>query len=229
MSCPKQVTPRPLPLALHAGRLCGSNSLRWGALLVAVAMIASAKTASARRALSYPPEVKAPRGFMTENIVAVALQLDREQRFAVFSTRSIEKTRSKYVQVDIYALGTNGKYRVIRSVKDKVEQCEMGDLGVEFLLPTIAVTDSDADGVAELTFAYTLSCASDVSAQPMKLTVIEGADKHILRDKTRVRTSETQLEGGEFKAEGFKDADKLLAAATATWTTAIKKMETVGQ
>jgi hypothetical protein len=194
-----------------------------------LSIIASARIANAGRALTYPPEVKAPRRFISENIVPVSLQLDGEQRFAVFSSRSVEKTRSKYLQVDIYALGKNGKYRVIRSVKDKVEQCDMGDLGVEFLLPTIAVTDSDADGIAELTFAYTLSCASDISAQPMKLVVIEGADKHILRGKTRVRTSETDVEGGEFNAEGFKDADKLLAAATATWTTAIKKMEMAGQ
>lgn len=70
--------------------------------------------------------------------------------------------------------------RTVRKVSDGVEPCPL-DLTAEFIEAAEAVTDLDGDGVAEATFAYRTSCKGDVSPDTVKLLVLEGGDKYILR------------------------------------------------
>ncbi|HUS65362.1 MAG TPA: hypothetical protein VMZ28_12505 [Kofleriaceae bacterium] len=73
--------------------------------------------------------------------------------------------------------------RILRKVQDKVESCAF-DNNAHFIDDSLEVTDVDADGLAEVWFAYQLGCTSDVSPLPLKLLVIENGEKYILRGTT---------------------------------------------
>jgi len=64
--------------------------------------------------------------------------------------------------------------------------CEF-DLYAGFIPESIAVTDLDADGVAESSFMYLLACRSDVSPATLKLIMHEGAQKYAARGSSRPR------------------------------------------
>jgi len=67
--------------------------------------------------------------------------------------------------------------------------CEF-DLYAGFIPESIAVTDLDADGVAESSFMYLLACRSDVSPATLKLIMHEGAQKFAARGSSRPRGAE---------------------------------------
>lgn len=64
--------------------------------------------------------------------------------------------------------------------------CEF-DLYAGFIPESIAITDLDADGVAESSFMYLLTCRSDVSPATLKLIMHEGAQKYAARGSSRPR------------------------------------------
>ncbi len=168
-----------------------------------------------------PAGLKAPAGFVKEQ--GVTWTDGDGDHYALFSRKEVTKSRSSYLQVDVYG-GKAGKLALVRSVKDSVEDCEF-DVTVQFIPGSVTVADVDGDHHSELMFAYVVGCRSDVSPDPMKLVVLEGNDKHILRGETRVQVSDKEYAGGTFEAEGFKDAPKLLAAAKLAWAKALAVAE----
>lgn len=116
---------------------------------------------------------------------------DKGDNLAVFSTTSKVKTKKGHdpqttttIFVDIFQ-GKNGKLKKQRSVREVVANCEF-DVTNEFLPTSVMVSDLDQNGVGELTFVYRSDCRSDVSPATMKLLVLEGAKKYILRGHTRI-------------------------------------------
>lgn len=85
--------------------------------------------------------------------------------------------------------------------------CEF-DLYAGFIPASIAVTDLDADGVAESSFMYLLACRSDVSPGTLKLIMHEGAQKYAARGSSRPRGAEW---GGDMRP------DAALASAPRTF------------
>lgn len=66
---------------------------------------------------------------------------------------------------------------------DFIRECDV-DMTVQMGAHTLAITDLDADGVAESTFLYILACRGDVSAATMKLIMHEGPEKYAIRGTT---------------------------------------------
>jgi hypothetical protein len=66
---------------------------------------------------------------------------------------------------------------------DFIHTCDV-DMTVQMGEHTLAITDLDADGVAETTFLYILACRGDVSPATMKLIMHEGAEKYAIRGTT---------------------------------------------
>lgn len=153
----------------------------------------------------------------------VSWQDDKGDNVAVFSSDSKEKMKkdgerllSKGIYVTVFT-GKNGKLKRVREVRELANAC-MFDLTNEVRETSVGVTDLDADGVGELTFAYVTGCRSDVSPLTMKLVVLEGADKNILRGTTRLNPGDGWV-GGEFTAEFGKRAPAtFLEHATKMWT-----------
>ena len=139
---------------------------------------------------------------------------------AVFSSTDTVKggrvvARKLFVQ---YYRGKPGKLKQVRLVTDGVPTCEF-DVIATFLPGSVQVTDEDTDAISELSFAYDVTCTSDVSPSTRKLLVLEGKDKHALRGSSRVDAGGGQTVGGEFKLEGFKKAPSLQALAETQWKT----------
>lgn len=108
--------------------------------------------------------------------------------------------------------------KLLREVKDLVERCEF-DLTLAIVPGSQGATDLDGDGIGEATFAYKLGCRSDVSPLTLKLLVLEGGDKHILRGETRVGVGNGERVGGSYKVDpaSFRRAPLLLAHAKKVW------------
>jgi hypothetical protein len=152
----------------------------------------------------------------------VSWQDGRGDNVAIFSQETKEKARkdgerllSKSLYVTVFA-GKDGKMKRVREVRELANAC-LFDLTNEVRETSVGVTDLDGDGIGELTFAYVTGCRSDVSPLGMKLLVLEGADKHILRGTTRVNTGQEAV-GGEFKAElGKRAPASFLEHASKVW------------
>jgi hypothetical protein len=93
-----------------------------------------------------------------------------------------------------------GKRRMLRTVRDQEENCELDNVA-GFVDGSLAVTDLDGDGLAEVTFAYDLGCMSDVSPRGRKVVVLENGEKWILRGQSRVDVGGGQRLGGRFTAD----------------------------
>jgi hypothetical protein len=123
-----------------------------------------------------------------------------------------ETERSAILHARHYAGG-----KLLREVKDLVERCEF-DLTLAIVDGSPQVTDLDKDGIGEATFAYKLGCRSDVSPLTMKLLVLEGGAKHILRGETRVEIGAGERQGGRYKVDAsFARAPAFLAHAKKVW------------
>jgi hypothetical protein len=84
---------------------------------------------------------------------------------------------------DIYAyqyVQTDTGYRMVWKLIDFIKECPF-DITLAFFKGSVSITDLDADGIAEATIIYKLSCRSDVSPDYMKLIMREGTAKYSLR------------------------------------------------
>jgi hypothetical protein len=104
----------------------------------------------------------------------------------------------------------------VRSYVERIEECEY-DTILEPKFGEWSVTDLDADGVGEASFAYTAGCTSDISPLPHKAFVTEGGEKHVLRGHTAVKPGglDDEIIGGEYKADKMDEA--FMKKATAVW------------
>jgi hypothetical protein len=86
---------------------------------------------------------------------------------------------------DLYAYHVQRDTGLARlwTTKDFVWECDV-DMTVQMGAHTLAITDLNADGVAESTFLYILACRGDVSVATMKLIMHEGAEKYAIRGTT---------------------------------------------
>ncbi len=179
------------------------------ASLVAVAALT-------RTAAAAPVEVKVskPSGALPAGIRASA-SLDVAYTFAdkngdnyvLFSSKTVsgdpaksrDPVHAKYIYVDHWVVPAAGKARLVRTVRDMIEDCNL-DLTVAFHDAAFGVTDLDGDGIAEITFGYELGCRSDVSPDDYKLLLLENGDKYILRGHTRIDAHDPQqpTAGGDF-------------------------------
>ena len=91
-------------------------------------------------------------------------------------------TRTARVYADHFATKA-GRTRKLRAVRDGQIDCP-ADITASFIPGTPKATDLDGDRVAEVTFAYTLACRSDVSPVTFKLLMLENGRKYIVRGES---------------------------------------------
>ncbi len=120
--------------------------------------------------------------------------------YLLFGGSSDKERNSAMLFVEDWVVPTRGKPRNLLPVRDLVAPCEMGGVTARFHDAARTITDLDGDGIAEVTFAYELSCLSDVSPGTNKLLVLENGRKYILRGETTVDPGDGIM-GGTFTAD----------------------------
>lgn len=83
-------------------------------------------------------------------------------------------------------------------VSDFVKDCPF-DIEANFIKNTFQVTDINNDGVAEVWLMYKILCTSDVSPAEMKIIMYEGQQKYAMRGQNKVKVSDKDFMGGEYK------------------------------
>jgi hypothetical protein len=200
--------------------------LRLASSLVVLAVVATGADARAELKLLPFDAVQAGRLKPPGKVVGGLRWSDRRgENLLVFSraestrTRGGETERSASLCARHYAGG-----KLVREVKDHVARCEL-DLTLAIVPGSEGATDLDRDEIGEATFAYKLGCRSDVSPLTLKLLVLEGGEKHILRGETRVDVGNGERVGGSYKADpaSFKRAPVLLAHARKVWQAIVEE------
>lgn len=85
---------------------------------------------------------------------------------------------------------------------DFVKDCPV-DIKAEFLKNTFRITDLNSDGVGEVWLMYKVACYGDVSPSEMKIMMYQGQKKYAMRGRSRIKLSETEVEGGEYHFDNF--------------------------
>jgi hypothetical protein len=185
----------------------------------------SAAQAIAARSLA-PAQV--PPGVAVAGRVEAARQWsDRTGENLLLLTRTPETTapdpdgdgdvlRSREMHAYHYVRQGAG-YRLLWQTVDFVRDCEL-DLLLQIVPGSVQVTDVDGDGVAETSYAYLLTCTSDVSPLEMKLILHEGAAKYAIRGTTDLRPMDPRYPAPEMRVDpALQREPTLLAFAERQW------------
>lgn len=101
----------------------------------------------------------------------------------------------------LYAYHFLGRDSLLWKVQDFEKACGFDNL-VNFRPHATKVTDLDNDGVAEIWFMYSMTCASDVSPQTLKLFMCRGKEKYVVRGTSQPAKNMTDREyGGKCKPD----------------------------
>lgn len=188
--------------------------------LLALTVRAQAETPTLRHVTKaeLPAAIK-PAGALVD---AVAWNDASGHNVAAFWLRLDEKRGTARLQVALWS-GTPGtKGVLVRTIKDAVNRCEL-DLVAEYLGAALGLTDLDADGYGELSFAYKTTCSGDVSPLTLKLLMLERRDRYILRGTTLVDVGNGEKVGGDKQVEAaWKSAPQFLAHAEKLWARVVK-------
>lgn len=94
-------------------------------------------------------------------------------------------------------------------VYDFEKDCQV-DVLASFSKESVQLTDLNKNGIPEIWMVYKTYCKGDVSPSTMKLIMYEGKQKYAMRGTSKVRVSEKEFLGGEYKF------DKAFEASTST-------------
>lgn len=72
-----------------------------------------------------------------------------------------------------------GKSKVLWEMEDYETLCEF-DFQMNFLYPSVELTDLNKNNIAEISFLYSYTCTSDVSAHTLKFLLYENGEKYAL-------------------------------------------------
>ncbi|HEU0015081.1 MAG TPA: hypothetical protein VFQ45_15435 [Longimicrobium sp.] len=156
------------------------------------ALIAAAPGASAQRIQSHAVSARdVPREAAYEGKLELARRwTDRLgenllllTRTNEFPSRGCEEYQDPCSDREIYGyhyVRRGGAYTLLWQTTDFERDCDF-DLVLQYRPEGVAITDLDADGIAESTYVYMHTCTSDVSPNGMKLIMHEGAEKYAIR------------------------------------------------
>jgi len=127
-----------------------------------------------------------------------------------------EDNRIKELFVHHYLLSENNK--VLWKTYDFVKDCPF-DITLEYIDRSLSVTDLNSNGLAETSFAYRLSCKSDVSPDDMKLIMHEGDKKYAVRGVMILKINTEDAVGGEMNIDAAfnKAPQEFKAYAVERW------------
>lgn len=122
--------------------------------------------------------------------------IEGKHLIVVAETGELQKSKSSDVkEMELYVyhfLQKEKEWVEVWKAQDFVRDCEF-DLVLGICPESMEITDLDKDGIAEISFAYYLTCTSDVSPYTMKLLLYEGTSKYALRGTAKVMDVESKF------------------------------------
>ena len=156
-------------------------------------------------------EPKLPKPFKASGkVMALATFKDSDGNHTAY----VEQSSTKKGDLELHAYGYAGATKQWQA-NDFVRECEL-DQVLAYRAKSLAVTDLDNDGIAEVSFAYEQTCAGDVSPHTLKLLMYEGTTKYAVRGETIV-----DIGSGE-KVDGGYELDPALKNAPAAFAEHLK-------
>ena len=92
-------------------------------------------------------------------------------------------TRQARLHARHFLKSAAGEWQVRWQVMDKVEGCPL-DLLCAFVKNSLALSDLDSDGVAEVSFVYRVDCFGGIDPIAQKLVVVHRDTKYLIRGRT---------------------------------------------
>jgi hypothetical protein len=93
--------------------------------------------------------------------------------------------------------------QLMRSMSDPgAEGCPAGQVN-QFTDGSVRLADSDGDGLAEVTVAWSFACVGHSGPRTVKLALLEGADKYILRGEGHLSPQEATSAGSGWPGASF--------------------------
>jgi len=126
----------------------------------------------------------------------------------IISETGVYETPDKYKNAELFAYHfiLSGTSELTWKIHDFEKECQL-DIEIEFLKNTLSITDLDKNGITEIWLIYKKACRGDVSPSEMKIIMYEGTQKYALRGENKVKFSENEIYGGEYKFDhAFKGA-----------------------
>jgi hypothetical protein len=115
----------------------------------------------------------------------------------------------EFKDADLFAfhyLDKQGEWVKQWKVQDGVSDCPL-DVTSEFIPASLAITDMNNDGHAEVSFMYRTSCKGGLDPQTLKLIMYEGKSKFAIRGQTLIKVPNEPSYGGGMKIDSsFKAA-----------------------
>ena len=161
---------------------------------------------------------KLPVGLKANGTVAALVTFDdKDGSHAAYIERA--ETRKGDLELRAFGYVKGSGWTKQWQATDFVRDCEL-DKVLDYRPKSFSVTDLDDDGVAEVTFAYELTCAGDVSPHTLKILMYEGTAKYAVRGETVVDVGGGQKVGGTHALDAaIKDAPPAFAKHLETrWT-----------
>lgn len=172
-----------------------------------------------------------PKGIRYEGSVVAARQwTDKQGTHVVVATETGEIASAELSGGRSMGLAAQhwlvqgGTARPTWLVTDGEKQCPV-DIAANFLPNTMAVTDLNRDGLAEVWLMYTTACHGDVSPQVVKVIMYQGNTKYAMRGQSRIQISAAEYEGGNYQFDySFRNAPpEFKTYAQALWNKNVRK------
>ncbi len=134
---------------------------------------------------------------------------------------SKNESYDNYRDAELYAyhfLLKSDSIKQIWKIYDFIKNCPV-EIKANFIKNTFQVTDLNRDGIGEIWLMYKVACYGDVSPSEMKIIMFQGHRKFAMRGRSKVKLSENEYEGGEYKFDNafLNGPSKFRAFAKQLW------------
>lgn len=166
------------------------------------------------------------KGIEVPGTVTQAVQWqDRNGRNILLASERVDHTRADGgpdagAIVVMLVSNLDGKAKVLRTMTDAqgtpTDPCPV-DFGMEVVPGSLTVRDDDHDAVGEATVAWWVSCAGDVSRFPVRLALLSGSDKYILRGEGLPKAGDPHYSDADRRKMGLPAATFSAAPGKGGW------------
>jgi hypothetical protein len=147
----------------------------------------------------------------TGHIINATKYTDSEGEHLLITTETgvitIKDASEEYGKADLFAYSykvAGNSLKLTWQMHDFVPECPV-DVTAKYVPGSLAVTDLNKDGKAEIWLMYITACRGDVSPGSMKIIMHDGDKKYAMRGSNKVNVLDNKYDGGEYT---FDDAFK---------------------